>query len=223
MLPLVNFKDPVSSCMKSPYHPPGQSGEPFARQSSIKAGAQTVPCPKPELTQSLPSAEGLIQCPPKFMDFNGIWMWSSAKTHAAQVAIKVHSQPDTFKERFDTSACRYECHRSDEREGARKTPGRQNGPMTTPSNFTIRNNVFILCLSQGLNCQQLCHHTLSPLAHFCIQHITRHNNSFSPVSLPVKPSCTLHRNFLPRNWGLNSQVIQQCSLMHALFDISSLR
>ncbi|KAK4825213.1 hypothetical protein QYF61_025141 [Mycteria americana] len=32
-------------------------------------------------------------------------MWSSAKTHAARVAIKVHSQPDTFKERFDTSGC----------------------------------------------------------------------------------------------------------------------
>lgn len=119
-------------------------------------------------------------------------------------------------------ACRYECHRSDEREGARKTPGRQNESMTAPSNFTIRNNVFILCLSQDLNCQQLCHHTLSPLARFCIQHITRHNNSFSPVSHPVKPSCMLHRDFLPHNWGLNRQVIQQCSLMHSLFDISSL-
>lgn len=113
-------------------------------------------------------------------------------------------------------------HGSDEREGARKTQGRQNVPMTAPSNFTIRNNVFILCLSQGLNCQQLCHHTLSPLAHFCIQHITRHNNSFFPVLLPVKPSCTLRRDFLPHNWGLNSQVIQWCRLMHTSFDISRL-
>ena len=168
------------------------------------------------------SDKGLIQHPLKFVGFHGNWMWSSAKTHSAGAAIKVHSQPDMFKERFDTSACRYECHRSDEREGARKTQGRQNESVTAPSNFTIRNNVFILCLSQGLNCQQLCHHTLSPLAHFCIQHITRHNNSFSPVSLPVKPSCTLLRDFLPRNWGLHSQVLQCCSLMHALFDISRL-
>lgn len=158
-----------------------------------------LPCSEPALTQSVPSAEGLLWCPPKLVGFNGIWMWSSALKHAAWPAIKVHSRPDTFKEHFNTLACRYECHRSDDREGARKTWERQNESMTAPFSFTIRNNVFILCLSQGLNCQQLCHHTLSPLAHFCIQHITRHNNSFSPVTLPVKSSCTLHWDFLPHN------------------------
>lgn len=48
-----------------------------------------VSCPATELTQSVPSAEGLIRLPKLiYVDFNGNWMWSQLKRVQPRLQLK---------------------------------------------------------------------------------------------------------------------------------------